>query len=327
MDFKDIIGQKNVIGRLRNSIIDDRVGHAYIFAGQKGIGKKTVAEAFSHMLLCSTPTRHGSCNVCTPCRLWNENSNPDFYQIQTSEDNILIEDIRNMQNNIVVKPLYSHKKVYLIIDAEKMTVQAQNCLLKILEEPPQYAVIILTTSNYEALLSTIRSRGVKYNFSKYSQDEIKEIINLRFNKHNESLDFIAHYSDGIIGTALNLAESPDFIDLRENTFDIIHKLSGMKDIEYFDIYGFFEDNKENIDIILDVMSIFYRDIIVTKSGGKENMLINSDKKNKIISEARNYSIDELAKRIELIELTRSSLKQNINYQLCIEKMIIGLWNK
>ena len=190
MDFKEIVGQKEIIERLKKSIIDNRVGHAYIFAGSKGIGKKTVARAFSHMLLCDMPTKHGPCNVCTSCKLWNENSNPDFYLIETPEDNILIEEVRNMQSSIVVKPVYSNKKVYIITDAEKMTVQAQNCLLKILEEPPEYVVIILTTSNYRALLGTIRSRGTKYNFLKHSQAEIKEIIKSEINQGNENLEFM-----------------------------------------------------------------------------------------------------------------------------------------
>lgn len=327
MDFKDIVGQQDIIGRLKKSVAENKIGHAYLLTGPKGIGKRTVAKAFSHMLLCNMPTQDDACNTCASCKMWNENTNPDYYQIETQEDNIRVDEIRELQNHIAVKPLFSNKKVYLIVDAEKMNVQAQNCLLKVLEEPPRYAVIILTTSNYGSLLSTIRSRGSKYNFSKYTQDEIRKVINIKSTEihekvEKENLDFIIHYSDGIIGTAINLAMSSDFVELREKTFGVISKLSKTDDMDYFNIYDIFDKNKENTDIILDMISIFFRDLMVVKAGGKESMLINSDKRNKIVNEARSYSIEKLVKNIELIESTRKSIKQNINYQLCIETMII-----
>lgn len=324
MDFNKIIGQKEIVNRLIKTIIDNRIGHAYIFTGTKGIGKRTIGRAFAHMLLCNMPDSNGPCNKCASCRLRIEGSNPDFYQIETDGDNISIDEIRNMQNDILIKPLYSNRKVVLIVDAEKLTVQAQNCLLKVLEEPPHYAVIILTASNYKALLGTIRSRVSKFNLTKYSPEEMREIIKHYAQSDTPDKDFIINYSDGIPGIAINLVASDDFIILREKAIDIIRKLDNMKDIEFFDIYDFFETNKNKIDIVLDVMTTFYRDLIVIKTGGKENMLINSDKKNKIVNEAGKYSIEKLINNIEVVETTRNSIKQNINYQLSIETMILKL---
>jgi len=324
MDFNEITGQKEIIRGLKKLIIEDKVGHAYIFTGAKGIGKRTVAKAFSHMLLCAMPTENGPCNKCVPCRLWKEGSNPDYYHIETERDNILIDEIRSMQSNIIVKPLYSGRKVVLIADAEKMTVQAQNCLLKVLEEPPLYAVIVLTTSHYEALLSTIRSRVTRFNLSRYAKDEMRKIIESNIKQVNTDIDFVINYSDGVPGTALNLASSHDFIKLRESSIDIVQKLYRMKDIEFFDIYNFFEANKDNIDIVLDIIMAYYRDLIIAKTGGKENMLINSDKKNKILNEAGNYSLERLINNIEIVEAARVGIKQNVNYQLSIENMILRL---
>jgi DNA polymerase-3 subunit delta' len=324
MDFNKIIGQKEIVNRLKKLITDNKIGHAFIFTGTKGIGKRTIGKAFAHMLLCDSPDLNGPCNKCTSCKLRIEGSNPDFYQIETEGDNISIDEIRNMQNNILIKPLYSSRKVILIVDAEKLTVQAQNCLLKVLEEPPQYAVIILTASNYEALLGTIRSRVSKFNLSKYTPEEMREIIIPYVKSETPDVDFIINYSDGIPGIALNLTASDDFALLREKAIDIIRKFDNMKDIEFFDIYDFFEASKNKIDIVLDVMTTFYRDLIVIKTGGKENMLINSDKKNKIVSEAGKYSIEKLINNIEVVETTRNSIKQNVNYQLSIETMILKL---
>jgi len=324
MDFNEVTGQKKIIRSLIKLIMEDKIGHAYIFTGPKGIGKRTVAKAFSHMLLCVKPTENGPCNKCIPCRLWKEGSNPDYYQIETVRDNILIDEIRSMQSNIIVKPLYSGRKVVLIADAEKMTVQAQNCLLKVLEEPPLYAVIILTSSNYEALLSTIRSRVTRFNLSRYTRDEMKKIIESNIKQVNSNIEFVINYSDGIPGTALNLASSHDFIKLRESAIDIVHKLFMIKDIDFLYIYNFFDINKDNIDTVLDIIIAYYRDLVIAKTGGKENMLINSDKKNKILSEARNHSLERLIKNIEIVEAARVGIKQNVNYQLSIESMILRL---
>ncbi|HOJ09186.1 MAG TPA: DNA polymerase III subunit delta' C-terminal domain-containing protein [Clostridiales bacterium] len=342
MDYNEIVGQKEIIGKLKKAVIDNKVGHAYIFSGPKGIGKRTVARAFAHMLLCLMPGENGPCGVCRPCILWNENSNPDFYEIETSDANISIDDIRSMQAKIVVRPLYSDRKVYLITDADKMTIQAQNCLLKTLEEPPGYTVIILTTANYEALLGTVRSRGTKYTFGKYSHNEVRAVLKSKFYqdslketiddfgnskdvvKDAEKMEFIVHYSDGVIGTALELAVSSEFASLREKAFEILLKLSSLDGMEYFDICDFFDDNKSNIDNLLDIMSIYYRDLLMARVNGKENMLINSDKKSKIIEAARKYSVQTLVRNIEAIEFTRRSIKQNANYQLAVETMIMKL---
>lgn len=324
IDFSSITGQKEIVGRLKSSIKQNEVRHAYIFSGPKGIGKKTVAKAFAYMLLCSRPGEDGGCGKCLSCRLFTGNTNPDFYIIESRGTSIAVDDIRNMQNDIAVKPLYSNRKVYLIVDGEKMTVQAQNCLLKTLEEPPAYGVIILTTSNYNALLDTVCSRCTKYAFVKNTNEEVRQVLESKICKSGDELDFIIQYADGIIGTALDLALSNEFIPLREKTVDILLRLATEGQEKFFEICGFYMENKDSIDKVLDIMLLTYRDLVVSLAGGKENMLINSDKKNKIISMAEKFTLEKLLKNIEIVEFTRRSIKQNANFQLAIETMIIRL---
>ncbi len=325
MDFSSIVGQKNIVRRLISSIKQDKVGHAYIFSGPKGIGKKTIAKAFAHMLLCNQPDGDRGCGKCISCRLWEENTNPDFYISESEGSSIAVNDIRDMQNDIIIKPLYSNRKVYLIVDGEKMTVQAQNCLLKTLEEPPAYAVIILTTSNYDALLDTVCSRCTNYSFEKNTQQEVCKILESKLGRECNDLEFIIQYSDGIIGTALELAMSDEFIPLREKTIETMLKLETTANSKKFlDICEFFMENKDNMDKVLNIMLLVYRDLIVLLADGKENMLINSDKKNKMISVANRYTLEKLIENIRIIEFIRRSIKQNANYQLAIETMIIRL---
>lgn len=324
MNFDSVVGQREVVGSLENAIRNDKVAHAYIFTGPKGIGKRMVAEAFAGILLCGERSGSRACGCCACCRMVENGSNPDFIVIEAEGNSIGIEEIRKIQSEIIVKPLYSEKKIYLIADADKMTVQAQNCLLKTLEEPPPYAVLILTTSNYNAILETIRSRTLKYSFKKNTHDEIQGILEKKLETHLENINFVRAYSDGVPGVALELAGSEEFAALREKTVELVFKLAKSKLVDVFTIYDFFEANKNNIDILLDIMLLVYRDLLVAKKSHNGNVLINSDKKDIILRNAENFSLDKLVANIEEVETARRNIKQNANYQLAIEVMLMKL---
>lgn len=324
MNFKDIVGQREIVESLKNSVKFNKVGHAYVFSGPRGIGKRTVARIYAGMLLCDNPQPAGGCGECPPCRMSAEGSNPDFSIIETEDASMGIDEVRNLQSDIIIKPLYSRRKVYLIIDADKMTAQAQNCLLKTLEEPPAYATIILTTSTYEALLETIRSRTVKLGFKKNTLDEVKSVLNERYGKASKDASFIALLADGIIGTALELAGTGNFAPLREKAVETALRLEKGRLSDVFAMYDFFETNKGSVSYILGVMLLFYRDLLILKKTGKENMLINSDKKDIIVDNAGRFSVPKLMKNIAVIEKTLKNIKQNANYQLSIEVMLMRI---
>jgi len=332
MDFSGIAGQKEVIGNLLYSLENDKISHAYIFSGPAGIGKRTVARIFAGILLCSgrkesgslSRKATGSCGECQPCRLFEAGSNPDFYEIEAAGATIGVDEIRDLQGHMAVKPFYGERKVYLVAEADKMTVQAQNCLLKTLEEPPSFAVIILTVSNYDALLETIRSRAVKYSFRENSREEVLGFLERKFGDGLKEKDFIASYSGGIIGKALELAGNEEFIALREETLKIAEGISRSGLYDVFRAYDFFNNNKDHAETILDIMASYYRDLLVAKNAGKEKLLINSDKKDIIINNARDFEVRKLVKNIETIELTRLNIRKNVNFQLSIEVMLMKL---
>jgi len=324
MDFNDIIGQKEIVASLKNSIETGKVGHAYIFSGPDGIGKKTVARIFSSILLCKNNLVSKSCGECISCQMLSHGSHPDLYLVEAKGTSIGVDDIRDMQSDIVIKPLYSERKVCLIVDADKMTAQAQNSLLKTLEEPPGYAVIILTASNYVALLDTVRSRAKRYEFKKNSCDEIRSFLEMRLEGISSSIDFIAAYADGVIGAALELAGNEEFIAMREKTLDMVLDIKKSRLSDVFGLYSFFESYKSDINTVFDIMASFYRDVLVFKKTGKENMLINSDKKDIILNNAPGFSTQKLMSSLELIESTRMNVKRNVNYKLAIEVMLMKL---
>jgi DNA polymerase-3 subunit delta' len=325
VNFSKVVGQEDIIADLQSSIENDRIGHAYIFSGPKGIGKKTIARIFSSILLCNNPKADKSCSKCISCRMFANGSHPDFYQIGAEGESIGVNDIRNMQEDIIVRPLYGNRKVCLINNADGMTDQAQNSLLKTLEEPPEYAVIILITSNYDALLETVRSRAVRYDFKKNSYEEVRSLLDLRFEDNSMVNGFIASYSEGIIGRALELADNSEFISIRDSVFKNLLDASRRKSSDIFEMYNFFEKNKSNVNTILNIMISFYRDVLIFKKTGNENMLINSDKKDIILNNAHIFSMRKLMRNIEIIESTGLNIKRNVNYQLSIEIMLMKLW--
>jgi len=322
--FNDIVGQNEVVNSLKNILKEHSTRHAYIFAGPEGIGKRLVAKVFASALLCIDSDSLEACGECQLCRLFQSGTNPDFYVLETEGTSISVDDIRKMQQDISIRPMYSEKKVYLIAEADKMTVQAQNCLLKTLEEPPEYAVIILTAVNINNLLETIRSRCILYNFRKNTDEEIRQCIKKVKGHELSGIDFIVSYADGIPGKAIRMIESEDFLSVRDKVIEIVLKLRDSNLAEIFDVYGFFEDNKDNVDSILDIMLMFYRDLLIVKKVGKENILINSDKKDIILKNAKRYEINKLIKNVNAIEEARKNIKQNANYQLVIEVMLMKL---
>lgn len=324
MDFDSIIGQEGVLSGLRRNIETDRVGHAYTFTGPVGIGKKSAAKAFAGALLCKNRNGSARCGKCMSCKLYAEGSNPDFRTIEAEDTSIGVDAIRDMQADVVKKPLYSPHKVYLISEAENMTVQAQNCLLKTLEEPPEYAVIILTASRYDALLETLRSRSVRYDFKKNSDEEIEEALRRRFGTDVVNKGSIVSYSDGIIGTALELAGSDSFVSLIDKAVDIVFMCRNSGLYSIFGMYSFFEENKSSVDTIFDIMITVYRDMLVVKETGNEYMLINSDKKDIILSKIQEFSVEKLLDGIRIVENARKNIKQNANFQLSIEVMLMEL---
>lgn len=322
MDFNNIIGQREVIGSLKRSLSENRIGHAYIFTGPAGIGKKTIAQRFAGLLLCENPQSGATCGKCTACLLYQNGTNPDYHRLNTEDASIGVDRIREIQGDVAIRPMYSRRKIYIIEDAVKMTDQAQNCLLKTFEEPPAYVVVILLSTNYEMLLETIRSRAQRIHFRKYTYEQVCQALVERAGRESKLLELAAGYSDGNIGMALELAGSGEFTLLRDRVFDLLTGIAKGRMDDVLEFTTFMEDNRDQTGLLLDIMLLYFRDLLVVCETGNENMLINSDKKDMIFSNVRMYCSHRVIDNITAIEAVRRALKQNANYQLAIDNMLI-----
>jgi len=322
LNFDSLIGQSVLKKNLLNALSTDSCAHAYLFSGPEGIGKSTFAMDFARMLLC-TENGPAACSKCIACNTFNVGTNPDFLLIEPEGNSISVESIREIQAEAIIRPMYSNKKVYYIKQAEKMTQQAQNSLLKTLEEPPLYCVIILSTHNPEMLLPTVRSRLLKFSFSKNTNEEIVTI--LKNNKlDSDNTGFITAYADGIPGLAIKLASSEEFTELRNEVFLILGKVFGDSIKGQFDMAKFIINNSDNAEIILNLITCFYRDLLVARKCKGQGVLINSDKEDMIKEYCNHISSEHICSIVEYIEEIRRNIKQNANIELAADVLAMRL---
>lgn len=322
MNFDNLTGQTLLKKSLLSALNTDSCAHAYLFTGPEGIGKSSFAKDFSEMLLC-TGEGPSACGKCPACATFAAGTNPDFLMIESEGNSISVEDIREIQSGSVIRPMYSKRKVYYIKQAEKMTQQAQNSLLKTLEEPPAYCVIILSTHNPEMLIPTVRSRVLKFTLNKSTNQEIETIL-----KNNglasDKNKFITAYADGIPGIAIKLASSDEFADLRAAIFQKLHKIMGSSVKGQFDMAKFLISNSDNIELILNLMTSFYRDLLVSKKCKDLKVLINSDKEDMIKEYCNKMSPEHICSIIEGIEQIRRNIRQNANIELAADVLAMRL---
>lgn len=293
--FENIIGNTNIKTVLEKSIKQNKLSHGYLFLGTQGIGKKMIATEFAKMILCLEDNKY--CNHCKSCIEFDTNNNPDFVLISPDGNNIKIEQIRDIQKRIQEKPIISEKKVYIIDNADLMTTEAQNCLLKTLEEPPEFAVIILIGSNSNTFLPTIKSRCTIMNFNKISDEEMTKYLREKCDVKNIDQNMLYMYQ-GSIGKALELKEKQEEYKNIEN---IINNIDRYDLIDFINNAEILYKSKEEINDILD-----YINVILLNKAKDEYLYTNC---------------------IQIVENTKKRLKQNANYDMSIDNMLFNIWEE
>lgn len=323
MDFSDIIGHDKIINSLKNTIKNDTIAHGYLFKGPKTIGKTMVGLAFSKTLLCRKKGLE-PCNVCKSCIQFDSNNHPDLHIEEPEGDSFKKEQIDEIQKEIRKLPYEGDRKIFILKSADTMTTQAQNSFLKTLEEPPKDTIIIMTAINDRNILPTIRSRSQILKFSPVDKKVIEEFLVNRYNIDKNKAHMISSFSSGVVGRAKEICESEEFNDIREGLINIIKNNISNDSFKSFTTSKFFEENKDKINDILDIMLTWFRDLLIYKQTSNGELLINKDKVDLLTEQAFKLSTDKIHDIIDNIIETKDNISSNVNFQLSIELMLLNL---
>ncbi|MCD8223614.1 MAG: DNA polymerase III subunit delta' [Clostridiales bacterium] len=325
LKFDDILGQEAVKEHLQNAIETHKVSHAYILSGEAGMGRKTLAHAFALTLFCEQGRRQ-PCMSCHACKQVQSGNHPDLIHVTHEKPgSIGVDDIRSQINDTIpVRPYSSEYKIYIVDEAEKMTIQAQNALLKTIEEPPPYAVIFLLTTNQEAFLPTILSRCVQLKLKPLRDSVVKDYLTETMRISEADAEIYAAFARGNLGRAIQLASSEQFRAM------YMQLLQLMKNIHTLDISVLLEEIRRikegNLDIYecLDFMQLWYRDVLLYKVTKDINLLIFKNEY-RAINEASQYSSYEGLENVQkAIDKARVRLDANVNMELVIELLLLAM---
>lgn len=323
LGFSEILGHEAVKINLQKAIKYNRVSHGYLIVGEEGMGKKTLADAFALSLLCEKGGTEG-CKACHACKQMLSKNHPDcIYVTHEKPGSIGVEDIRKQVNGTVgIRPYSSEYKVYIIDEAEKMTGQAQNALLKTIEDPPGYAVILLLATSQEAFLPTILSRCVKLSLKPLKDSVIKEYLLGRMEVKEQEADVYAAFARGNLGKAISLASSEDFKLLYS---ELLYLLKQIKQMDIGEMLNYIRRlREENIDLneCLEFMQLWYRDVLMFKVTKDANLLMFKDEFAAVNEMSNNSGYEGLENILSAIDKARIRLDANVNTELVLELMFL-----
>lgn len=298
MAFENLIGNEKNKELLKVAVKDHNLVHSYLFTGPEGIGKDLFAKEFAQMILCAGDEK--PCHICKSCIEFLGESHPDFMIIKPEDGKtIKIDQVRFMQEKIAEKPVTSEKKVYILSQSETMTREAANSLLKTLEEPPEYAVIILTTSNESKLLTTIKSRCIKIHFTPIPDEKILEYLK-QHHLDSEITTNMIKQAGGSLGKLLKMTEE------KEQYLGIENLLKQIETQTITQVWSQAEvlyQAKDNIISLLEYMVIVF-DQELRK---KDNLCY--------------------ANAISIIEQAKQRILANANYDMTIDDLLLKLWEE
>lgn len=302
MNFNEILGNNKIKQDLQEIIDNNTIPHSYMFVGIDGIGKKLIAKEFARKILCLNK-QNQNCATCDSCIKFNSGNNPDFLEIFPDGNSIKIAQMREMQEKVYQKPIVSDKKVFIIDQVEKMTEEAQNSLLKTLEEPPEYMVIILITSNENKLLNTVKSRCIRINFTGLSKQDITKYAGAH--QINIASQNLLEMCGGSIGKLEKINENiDDYNSLELATNKLIDgKLKNV--VEEMNCFNILYESKEIIQDLLDYMTVLIY-LHISKEKDYRQKFLNT---------------------IKLIKETKQRLNSNTNYDMSIDNLLFKIWEE
>ena len=323
--FQDILGHEMIKDHFRKAIENHKVSHAYILSGEEGMGRKSLANAFAMTLLCEKGLKE-PCMECHSCKQMLSDNHPDVIHVTHEKPgSIGVDDIRKQINDtIMIKPYSSYYKIYMVDEAEKMTVQAQNALLKTIEEPPSYAVIILMTTNPDAFLPTILSRCIQLKLKPLRDYVVKGYLVEKLGVPVEKAEVYAAFARGNLGKAIHIASSEEFGELYRAVLTLLKNIKNMDLPALLEFIKKLQEDHLDINECLDFMQLWYRDILMYKVTKDMNLLIFKDEYKTVSEICSHSSYEGLEAVLEAIDKAKQRLDANVNTELALELMLLTM---
>ncbi|MBD8942003.1 MAG: DNA polymerase III subunit delta [Clostridiales bacterium] len=323
--LEDILGNEHIVEHFKKAIENNKISHAYIINGEKGMGKRTVAKAFAMTLLCE---EKGTvpCMKCHSCVQALTDNNPDLIMITPDKPTTLsIDHIRQtLVNDVELKPYSNSHKVYIVEDAELMNNAAQNAILKTIEEPPEYAVIILLTTNISALLQTVLSRCIKLDMQPLKKEVIKKYLMEKEKVVDYQADIAVSFAGGNLGKAIELSKSQDFAEMLDEVIQLLRYIKDMQAYEVVAAVKRASEYKFRFTDYIDLMILWFRDVLVYKASQNVNELIFKDEIQTIKKHAAKSSYNGIEHILEAMNKAKLRLKANVNFDVAIEMMFLTI---
>jgi DNA polymerase-3 subunit delta' len=310
LSFDNIIGHENIKKQIALSIEQGKFAHAHLIAGEDGIGKSLLARSIGLMLLGKTIER--------------EYADIVEFRLQKNKQSIGIKYVVDeIINEINKKPYEGDKKVIIIYEANKMTVDAQNAFLKTIEEPPKGVFIILLCDKLESILETIKSRCQIHKLQRLNHKELQQFLSKKYEALSlKEAKAIIAFSDGIPGRAERFIEDESFKEMRDTTISVLMDINSKNPREFLKYEDFFLKYKSEWQEVLTWLLSYIRDGLVYKETGIEEIVVNIDKVDKIKDIASMFSFNRLNDIIDIVNETRQRLERNVNPSLTFSSMLL-----
>ncbi len=324
-DFRDIIGQEQIKEHLRGALSSGKISHAYIINGERSSGKEFIARIFAMALQCEKGEVE-PCGECHSCKQALSNNQPDIIYVSHEKPNTIgVEDIRKQINgDIGIKPYSSRYKVYIMNEGEKMTAEAQNALLKTLEEPPEYAVILILTTQLEALLPTILSRCIVLNMKPVPDALVKKYLMEELRVPDYKANICVAFARGNIGKAKLLAASEEFEKVRDEAITLAKYINDMEISEIVKAIKKISEYKFDVNDYLDILSVWYRDVLLFKATKDVNSLVFKEEIQQIMRVSDRSTYEGIETIVNALQQAKRRLEANVNFDLTMELLLLTI---
>lgn len=325
MDFRKIVGHEDIIVYFRGSIETDKISHAYIISGEADSGKKMLAGAFATTLQCEQGGVE-SCGTCQSCIQAKNKNHPDIITVTHEKPNVIsVDEIREqVLDSICIKPYKSKYKIYIIPDAQLMNAQAQNALLKTIEEPPEYGILILLTSNLDKLLPTVQSRCVILSTKPVRERDMLAYLMNEMGLSRETAYFCMDFAQGNMGKAIKLAGNGEYAQIVDS---VVRVLKNIQDLDVDDLakaVSDIEQFKLSMKDYLDLMMMWYRDLLMLKVTGNVDKVLFKNEYMSLKRQAGMLSYKAIEDKIGAIERAEQRLDVNANFDVTMELLLLTL---